>query len=184
MLQKFLFICLLVSCFIGCTSESTNNESIFPTPLVPEPEPTPQPSPPPPVPVPVPQPIPEPEPEPEPVPVPEPVPPVKEGEVRDLVGPKLVDSSIATGAFDVDVDLGNIRLTFDEKIAKSDIKLLDAFNKNQGWKRFIEGKEVILVDVDAENLELAKQYSIFGIVKDVFDNERAILITFTTRAKE
>ena len=50
----------------------------------------------------------------------------------------------------------------DETVAKSDIRLLDEKNKNQGWKRFIEDKEVILVRLDADPLELGHRYSVFG----------------------
>ena len=83
------------------------------------------------------------------------------------MAPKLVKSSIEEGAFDVDVDMENVTLTFDEKIAMiNTIKLLDEFNKNQGWTRFIQDKQVVLVNIDAKNLEIAKRYSVFGTVKD------------------
>ena len=172
-------ICLAVCCIMGCTTQSGDDDSIFPTPLVPEPTPTP-PTPTPPIP----QPVPEPEPEPEPGVVPEPPDPPKDLPVRDLVGPQLLKSTIKAGDFDVDVNVKNITLTFDEKIAKSDIKLLDEKNNNQGWTRFIEGKEVILVNLNVKDLDLGHRYSVFGRAIDAFDNERPVLITFTTRAKE
>ena len=46
-------ICLAVCCIMGCTTQSGDDDSIFPTPLVPEPTPTP-PTPTPPIPQPVP----------------------------------------------------------------------------------------------------------------------------------
>ena len=49
MLYKLLCL-LLLACIIGCTSQSNNDDSIFPTPPVPEPTPIRQP-------VPVPQPV-------------------------------------------------------------------------------------------------------------------------------
>ena len=168
---------------VGCTEQRSDDSSIFPTPLVPEPQPEPRPTPqpiPPPDPAPVPPPEPEPEPEPEPVPEP----PQPDIPVRDLVGPKLVESSIKAGDFDVDADLESITLTFDEEIAKSDIGLFNERNWNQKWNRFIKGKEVILVRLDAPPLELGHRYSVFGRAIDKFGNERAILIPFVSQAKE
>jgi len=179
MFYKLLCVCLLICCGIGCTEQSSDDSSIFPTPLVPEPEPVSQP-----VPQPEPQPVPEPvvQPDPEPQPEPEPPPPVVR--VRDLVGPKLVKSSIEAGDFDVDAGLESITLAFDEDVAKSDIQLLNEKNQNQNWERFIKGKEVILVRLNAPPLELAHRYSIFGRVIDAVGNERAILIPFVSQAKE
>ena len=189
MVYKLLCVCLLICCMVGCTEQRSDDSSIFPTPLVPEPQPqprpTPQPVPPPePVPVPPPEPVPVPPPEPVPVPPPEPVPPQPDIPVRDLVGPKLLESTIKAGDFDIDAGLESITLTFDETVAKSDIQLLDEKNKNQGWNRFIKGKEVILVRLDAPPLELGHRYSVFGRAIDKFDNERAILIPFVSQAKE
>ena len=189
MVYKLLCVCLLICCMVGCTEQRSDDSSIFPTPLVPEPQPQPQPTPQPvpqpePVPVRPPEPEPQPEPEPEPQPEPEPEPPQPVLPVRDLVGPKLLESTIQAGDFDVDAGLESITLTFDETVAKSDIRLLDEKNRNQGWKRFIEGKEVILVRLDADPLELGHRYSVFGRAVDEFGNERAILIPFVSQAKE
>ncbi len=187
MVYKLLCVCLLICCMVGCTEQRSDDSSIFPTPLVPEPQPhpTPPPVPPPePVPVPPPEPEPQPGPEPEPQPEPEPEPPQPNIPVRDLVGPKLLESTIKAGDFDIDAGLESITLTFDETVAKSDIQLLDEKNKNQGWNRFIKGKEVILVRLDAPPLELGHRYSVFGRAIDKFDNERAILIPFVSQAKE
>ena len=100
------------------------------------------------------------------------------------MGPKLLESTIKAGDFDVDAGLESITLTFDETVAKSDIRLLDEKNKNQDWNRFIKGKEVILVRLDAPPLELGHRYSVFGRAIDKFGNERAILIPFVSQAKE
>ena len=183
MVYKFLCVCLLICCMVGCTEQSSDDSSIFPTPLVPEPQPEPRPTP---QPVPPPEPVlvPPPPPEPEPQPEPEPEPPQPDILVRDLVGPKLVKSSIEAGDFDVDAGLESITLIFDEDVAKSDIRLLNDKNWNQEWKRFIEGKEVILVRLDAPPLELGHRYSVFGRAIDKSGNERAILIPFVSQAKE
>ena len=84
----------------------------------------------------------------------------------------------------MDAGLESITLAFDEDVAKSDIRLLNEKNQNQDWERFIKGKEVILVRLNAAPLELAHRYSIFGRVIDDVGNERAILIPFVSQAKE
>ena len=180
MLYKLFSVCLLICSIIGCTSQSTDegSDSIFPLPPV-EPEETTDPSEPviiQPVPVPQPEPIID-------APEPEPVEP-HEG-ARDLVAPKLIKSSIKSGAIDVDVNINAVTLTFDEEIAKSDIKLTDRFNQSLRWKRIIHGKEVVLTPLEgAIKLILERQYSIVGIVEDAAENQRVILITFTTGMKE
>ena len=50
--------------------------------------------------------------------VPEPEPQHLDPLVRDLVGPKLLESTIQIGDFDVDAGLESITLTFDETVAK------------------------------------------------------------------
>ena len=179
MVYKLLCVCLLMCYGIGCTTDSTNDggvDSIFPTPPV-EPQPSPPPSPlPPPV---VPEPIVQPDPVEEQVVVP------PAGDVRDLVAPKLIDSSIADGAVDIDVNLNSITLTFDENIAKSDVKIINEKNVSLRWKRIINGKNIILTPLQgAINLRLDQRYSIFGIVKDAVGNERAILVKFTTGVED
>lgn len=183
MFYKLLCICLLIGCMVGCTEQRSDDSSIFPTPLVPEPQPQSQPTPQP-VPPPEPVPVPPPEPEPQPEPEPEPEPPQPALPVRDLVGPRLLESTIEAGDFDVDADLESITLTFDETVAKSDLRLLDEKNRNQNWNRFIKGKEVILVRLDAPPLKLGHRYSVFGRAIDKFGNARAILIPFVSQAKE
>ena len=180
--MKFSLIFLVMLCIVGCSTDSGNDgsESIFATPPVIIETET-QPQPPEPVGVPEPQPIPEPEPiveEPEP----EPVPP--HGGARDLVAPKLLKSSIPFGAVDVDVDLEDITLNFDEKISKSDLKIVNKDNVNLKWTLFIKGKEVLLTKLDGKDLEVESPYSITGTIEDEHQNARAILITFITSAAD
>lgn len=172
----FMLICLI----IGCTTQSTDEggDSIFPVPPV-EPEERTIPS----------EPVviqPQPEPQPEPIvdkPEPEPVAP-HDG-ARDLVAPKLVESTIKSGATGIDVNINAVTLTFDEKIAKSDIKIIDAHNQNLRWKRIIDDKNVVLTALaDARKLVLDRQYSIVGSVEDAEGNQRVVFITFTTGVNE
>lgn len=175
MVYKLLCVCLLMCYGLGCTTDSADDggvDSIFPTPPV-EPPASP---PPPPVPLPV---VPEPIVQPDPVEEQVVVPPA--GDVKDLVAPKLLDSSIADGAVDIDVNLNSITLTFDENVAKSDIKIINEKNQSLRWKRIINGKNIILTPLQgAIDLRLDRDYSIFGVVKDAAGNERAILVRFTT----
>ena len=171
MVYKLLCVCLLMCYSIGCTTNSTDDggvDSIFPTPPV-ELEASP-----PPFPV-----IPEPIVQLDPIEEKVVVPPA--GGVRDLVAPKLIDSSIVDGADDVDVNLNSITLMFDENVAKSDVKITDWNNNSLRWKRIINGKNIILTPLQgAIELRLDRDYQIFGIVKDAAGNERAILVRFTT----
>ncbi len=179
--MKFSLIFLLILCIVGCSTDSSNDgsESIFATPPVIIETET-QPQPPEPVRVPELQPIPEPEPIVE-GPEPEPVPP--HGGARDLVAPKLLKSSIPFGAVDVDVDLEDITLNFDEKISKSDLKIVNKDNVNLKWTLFIKGKEVLLTKLDGQGLEVESPYSITGTVEDEHQNARVVLITFITSAE-
>ena len=178
MFYKLLCVCLLMCYGIGCTTDSTNDggvDSIFPTPPV-----DPQASPPPPASLPV---VPEPVVQPEPVEEQIVGPP--DGGVKDLVAPKLIDSSIANGAVDVDVNLNSITLTFDENVATSDVKIINENNQSLRWKRILNGKNIVLTPLQgATNLRLDRRYSIFGIVKDAVGNERAILVKFTTGVED
>ena len=167
MLYKLLSVCTLICTIIGCTTQSTDDgsDSIFPLPPV-VPEETTIPSEPIAIqPVPVPEPI---------IDAPEPEPVEPHDGARDLVAPKLVKSSIEAGDIDVGVDINAVTLTFDETIAKSDIKITDQHNQNLRWKRIIHDKDIILTPLDgARALELDTQYSIVGIVEDAAGNERS-----------
>lgn len=185
MVYKLLCVSLLICCMISCAEQRSDDSSLFPTPLVPEPQPEPRPTPQP-IPQPEPVPVPEPEPEPELEPEPEPVPRVDPADVRDLVGPKLLKSSIVVGEIDVNVDLDIVTLEFDEKIAKSDLKIVDRDNASLKWTRIIEQKEVILAKLAprGKDLKMENTYSIIGTVEDKHQNARVVLITFTTSIKE
>ncbi len=177
-MTKILCIFLLFICIAGCSTESSDDstQSLFAVPPIieePETEASAQPD------IPV---QPEPDPVPEPVPQPEPVPP--HGGARDLVAPKLVEGDIQAGDINVDVDLDHVGLEFDEKIGKSDLKIVNRKNKSLKWTQIIEGKKVILVKLDGADLEMENGYSITGAVEDEHQNARVIHIPFTTVVKE
>ena len=158
----------------GCSTDSGDNgsESFFATPpVIIENETQSQP----PEPVPIPEPIPEPEAIVDP---PDPVPP-HDG-ARDLAAPKLLKSSIIAGQIDVDVDLEDVTFNFDEKISKSNLKIINKDNVNLKWTLFIKGKEVLLTKLDGTDLEVESPYLITGAVEDEHQNSRVILITFVT----
>ena len=178
MLYKLLSVCMLICLIIGCTTQSTDDgsDSIFPLPPV-EPEETMVPS----EPIII-QPVPVPEPEPI-IDAPEPEPVEPHDGARDLVAPKLVESSIEAGDINVGVDINAVTLTFDETITKSDIKIINQRNLSLRWKRIIHDKNIVLTPLEgADALELDTRYSIVGIVEDAAGNERVVLITFTTGA--
>lgn len=201
MLEKFLYACLLVCCLIGCTSDTSENNSIFPTPVMPaEPEPTPQ-TPPPVIQVPIiaepieekinvppVEPIVEDEPEPEPEPVEE-----EEKEPEDTTAPRLIESSVSHGDVGVNPDIERFIFTFDEEIDGANIKLMNnTFNIDMEWTTLIDGKRIILLRVPGEGRRMGKGelYTIRMRWRDAANNwepkgfgvER--VITFITEIKE
>ena len=92
-----------------------------------------------------------------------------------------MESSIKAGALDVDVGLNSVKLTFDERIGKSNLRVMDIRGKSLNWDRIITGKEVLLVNINGFPLKRASIYSVFGTVEDTEGNVRAILITFLNR---
>ena len=79
------------------------------------------------------------------------------------------------------MNINAVTLTFDEAVAKSDVKIIDAHNQNLRWKRIIDDKNVVLTALaDARKLVLDRQYSIVGSVEDAEGNQRVVFITFTT----
>ena len=183
-MRTLLCMFLLCACVMGCATDEDGGDPLFATPPIPTSEPESEP-----VPTPQPPPIQDLVPEPEPIIEvelePEPVPP-HDG-ARDLVGPKLLKGSIEPGAIDVDVELDNVTFEFDEKIEKSNLKIVGQNNLSLRWTLFIKGKEVILAKLAprGKDLEMAKTYSIVGTVEDTHQNiSKLILITFVTRAKE
>ena len=200
MLKKFLYACMLICCLMGCTSDSSDDTSIFPTPLVPEPEPTPQTTPPvvevpiiaepieekidvPPV-----DPIVEDEVEPEPEPVEE-----VEPEPKDRTAPRLIDSSISHGDVGIDPDTERFIFTFDEEIGRADIKLINNTLKiDMEWTTLIEGKRVILLRLPGEGrrMKRGELYTIQMRWRDEGANWNPAdfgainVITFVTEVKE
>lgn len=200
MLQKFLYACMLICCLIGCTSDSSDDNSIFPTPLVPEPEPTPQTTLPvvevpiiaepieekidvPPV-----DPIIEDEVEPEPEPVEE-----VEPEPKDRTAPRLIDSSISHGDVGIDPDTERFIFTFDEEIGRADIKLINNTLKiDMEWTTLLDGKRVILLRVPGEGrrMMMGELYTIQMRWRDEANNWEPEnfgvihVITFITEIKE
>ena len=200
MLQKFLYMCMLICCLMGCTSDNSDNSSIFPTPVVPESEPTPQ-TPPPVVEVPIiaepieekidvppVEPIVEDEVEPEPEPVEE-----EEKEPEDNTAPRLIDSSISHGDVGVSTDTERFIFTFNEEIGRADIKLMNNTLKiDMKWTTLLDGKRVILLRVPREGrpMMMGELYTIRMRWRDEANNwepgnfgvER--VITFITEIKE
>ena len=200
MLQKFLYMCMLICCLIGCTSDRSEDSSIFPTPIVPEPEPTPQTTPPvievpiiaepieEKIDVPVVDPIVEEEVEPEPEPVEE-----EEKEPEDNTAPRLIDSSISHGDVGVNPDTERFIFTFDEEIDRADIKLINNTLKiDMEWTTLIDGKRVILLRVPGEGrrMTMGELYTIQMRWRDEANNWEPEdfgvihVITFITEVKE
>lgn len=202
MLQKFLYLCMLICCLMGCTSDNSEDSSIFPTPLVPEPEPTPQ-TPPPIVEVPI---IAEPieekidvppvdpivEEEVEPEPEPEPIEEV-EPEPKDRTAPRLIDGSISYGDIGVNPDIERFIFTFDEEIGRADIKLINnTLDVDMEWTTLLDGKRVILLRVPQEGrrMTMGELYTIQMRWRDESNNWNPAdpgtinVITFITKVKE
>ena len=193
MVYKTSFVlCLLVFYVIGCSTDNTDDASIFPVPpTIPEEtqEATPPVIPVQVVPPPVPQPIVEEpvieepiveEPEPEPEPVEE-----EPEEPKDETHPKFVDSTVWHGDVGVAVDTNQFIFTFDENIDAAIIKLIDITEgkrTDMEWEHFIRGKQVALLKV-AESLALRPGRA-YTIEISVADEERNwhpdSIITFVT----
>lgn len=197
MSYKSLYVmCLMVFYVIGCSTDSTDDESIFPVPpIIAEEEQTPTP---PVIPVqvvppPVPQPIVE-EPlveEPEPVAEePEPEPIEEEPEApKDNTHPKFVDSTVWHGDVGIALDTNQFIFTFDEDIEAAVIKLIDITqgkNTNMDWEHFIRGKQVVLLKVeDSFALRPGRAYTIEISVADEARNWHPdSIITFVTDIQE
>lgn len=194
--KSLYVVSLLVFYIIGCSTDSTDDTSIFPVPpTIPEQtqEATPPVVPVQVVPPPVPQPIveepvieepivEEPEPEPEPI--------EKEPEEpKDDTHPKFVDSTVWHGDVGIALDTNQFIFTFDENIDSAIIRLIDITQgkrTNMEWEHFIRGKQVVLLKV-AESLELrpGRAYTIEISVADEARNWHPdSIITFVTQMKE
>ncbi len=202
MSYKTLFVmCLLVFYVIGCSTDNTDNESIFPVPPT-IPEETEEATPPAidntvvdPL---IPQPI-----------VEEPVveelelevekeeaieevdqEPAEEPEApKDNVHPKLVDSTVRHGDVGIVLDTDRFIFTFDENIDSAIISLIDITQgkgTNMEWEHFIRGTQVVLLTVE-DSLELrpGRAYTIKITVADEERNWHPDgIITFVTQMKE
>lgn len=187
---KSLYVmCLMVFYVIGCSTDSTDDESIFPVPpIIAEEEQTPTPPviPAQVVPPPVPQPIVE-----EPlVEEPEPEPIEEEPEVpKDNTHPKFVDSTVWHGDVGIALDTNQFIFTFDEDIEAAVIRLTDITqgkNTNMDWEHFIRGKQVVLLKVeDSFALRPGRAYTIEISVADEARNWHPdSIITFVTDIQE
>ena len=192
MAYKILYVmCLLVFSVIGCSTDSTDDKSIFPVPPT-IPEETQEATPPEiqntvvnPV---IPQPIVE---EPaieEPIveePEPEPIEEKKEPE--DNRAPLFVRTTISHGDVDVDIDTDRFIFTFDENIGDARVNLRnDTRNFDMEWEKFIVGKEITLLRfLEGRHLQSAEVYTIEISWADKAGNwDQGGIIIFVTRAKE
>ncbi len=191
MLHNFLCVCLLMCCLMACSTDSTDDASIFPVPpTIPEEtkEATPPVIPIQVVPPPVPQPnveepiIEEPiveEPEPELI--------EEEKEPEDNRPPLFIRTTISHGDVDVDIDTDRFVFTFDENIGDAKVKLRnDTRNFDMNWEKFIVGKEITLLRfLEGHHLQDAEVYTIEISWADKARNwDPGGIITFVTRAKE
>ena len=189
MRYNFLYVCLLMCCVIACSTDSTDDASIFPVPpTIPEEtkDATPPVIPVQVVPPPVPQPVVE---EPvieEPV-VEEPEPIEEEKEPEDNRAPLFIRTTINHGDVDVDIDTDRFIFTFDENIGDARVKLRnDTRNLDMKWEKFIVGKEITLLRfLEGRHLQGAEVYTIQISWSDKAGNwDPGGIISFVTKAKE
>ena len=196
MLYNCLCMYLLMCCIMACSTDSTDDASIFPVPpTIPEEtkEATPPVVPVQVVPPPVPQPIveepvieepivEEPEPEPEPEPIEE-----EKKEPEDKRAPLFIRTTINHGDVDVDIDTDRFVFTFDENIGDARLKLGNDTRKfDMKWEKFIVGKEITLLRfLEGHHLQGAQVYTIEISWADKAGNwDPGGIITFVTEAKE
>lgn len=159
MLYNSLCVCLLVLCVIGCSTDSRDDESIFPVPpIISEEE---QEVTPPGIPVEI-----------VPPPVPQPV-------VKDLTAPKLLESTVDSGRVDPKTDV--ISLRFNEDIIEIDIKLVDSSDVSLRWIPSIDlitGRRIFLTRINGRGFGSDRKYYIKGFVEDKNGNKTSIDIEF------
>ena len=184
--------CIPLFYVIGCSTDNTDDASIFPVPpTIPEEtqEATPPVIPVQVVPPPVPQPIVE-EPvieepiveEPEPEPIEE-----EKKEPEDNRAPLFIRTTVNHGDIDVDIDTDRFVFTFDENIGDARVKLRnDTRNFDMEWEKFIVGKEITLLKfLEGWPLQGGHVYTIEISWSDKAGNwDPGGIITFVTRAKE
>lgn len=196
MAYKTLFVmCLLMFYVIGCSTDSTDDESIFPVPptiVEEENESTPLEIPNPPIQQPVVEVKPEVEQE-------EAIEREKEEvdqelaeepeEPKDNTHPKFVDSTVWHGDVGIALETNQFIFTFDENIDSAIIRLIDITQgkrTNMEWEHFIRGKQVVLLKVE-DSLELRPGRA-YTIEISVADEERNwhpdSIITFVTEIKQ
>ena len=187
MLYNSLCVCLLMCCVMACSTDSTDDESIFPVPPIIAEEEKEATTPKIPVevlPPPVPQPIveepvvEEPDPEPE---------PIEEKEPEDNRAPLFIRTTISHGDVDVDIDTDRFVFTFDENIGDAKVKLTNETRDfDMKWEKFIVGKEITLLRfLEGVHLQAAEVYTIDISWADKAGNwDPGGIITFVTRAKE
>ena len=194
--KSLYVVCLLVFYIMGCSTDSTDDVSIFPVPPT-IPEETKEATPPAidnavvnPL---IPQPIveepvieepivEEPEPEPEPEPAEE-----EKKEPEDNRAPLFIRTTISHGDVDVDIDTDRFVFTFDENIGDARVKLRnDTRNLDMKWEKFIVGKEITLLRfLEGLHLQGAEVYTIEISWADKAGNwDPGGIITFVTEAKE
>ena len=159
MLYNSLCVCLLVLCVIGCSTDSTDDESIFPVPpIISEEE---QEVTPPGIPVEI-----------VPPAVPQPI-------VKDLTAPKLLESTVDSGKVDPNTDV--ISLRFNENIVEIDIKLVDDSDVSLRWIPSIDiitGRRIFLTKINGRGFGSDRKYYIKGFVEDKDGNKTSIDIEF------
>ena len=159
MLYNSLCVCLLVLCVTGCSTDSTDDESIFPVPpIISEEE---QEVTPPGIPVEI-----------VPPPVPQPI-------VKDLTAPKLLESTVDSGRVDPNTDV--ISLRFNENIIEIDIKLVDDSDVSMRWIPSIDiitGRRIFLTRINGRGFGSDRKYYIKGFVEDKDGNKTSIDIEF------
>ena len=190
MSYKSLYVmCLLVFYVMGCSTDSTDDESIFPVPPIISEEKQEATTPKIPVEV-VPPPVPQPiveepvveEPEPEPEPIEE-----EKKEPEDNRAPLFIRTTISHGDVDVDIDTDRFVFTFDENIGDARVKLTNETRDfDMKWETFIVGKDITLLKfLEGHSLQGAEVYTIDISWADKAGNwDPGGIITFVTRAKE
>ena len=195
MSYKPLYVmCILVFYVMGCSTDSTDDQSIFPVPpiipekkkeattpeidnevvnpLIPQPiveEPV------------IEEPVIE-EPEPEPEPIEE-----EKKEPEDNRAPLFIRTTINHGDVDVDINTDRFVFTFDENIGDAKVKLTnETRNFDMKWEKFIVGTEITLLRfLEGIHLQSAEVYTIHISWADKAGNwDPGGIITFVTAVKE
>ena len=164
MLYNSLCVCLLVLCVIGCSTDSTDDESIFPVPTI----------------------LSEEEQEVTLTPIQstvEPEPAINNEMVqhdnKDLTAPKLLESTVDSGRVDPNTDV--ISLRFNEDIIEIDIKLVDNSDVSMRWIPSIDlitGRRIFLTKINGRGFGSDRKYYIKGFVEDKDGNKTSIDIEF------